>query len=179
MYLKDIILKATTQINICKENPKTKCGFPLQFADSTYNLRIPLTVADSATAQINDTKFYHLLVDSSNCSGFRKYNCGFRKFAYFLSNFERYNDLGIGLWNPKQHRRSEKSSNVADSAVNLILACCGFRLQCRECTVWPRNVLEKLLLSLKTKTLSFNTSSLDKEGSLKDPLVAKNNRRKF
>ena len=79
-------------------------------------------------------------VDSTNCSGFRKYSCGFRKFAYFLSNFERYNDLGICLWNPKQHRRSNKSSNVADSATNLILACCGFRLQCRECTVWPRNV---------------------------------------
>ena len=55
MYLKDIILKATTHINICKANPQTKCGFHLQFADSTYNLRIPLTVADSATAQFNDT----------------------------------------------------------------------------------------------------------------------------
>ena len=45
------------------------------------------------------------------------------------------------LWNPKQHRRSKKSCNVADSAANLILACCGFRLQCTECTVWPRNDL--------------------------------------
>ena len=55
MYLKDIILKAATHINICEGNPQTKCGFYLQFSDSTYNLRIPLTVADSATAQFNDT----------------------------------------------------------------------------------------------------------------------------
>ena len=58
MHLKDINLKATTHINICKGNPQTKCGFHLQFADSTYNLRIPLTVADSATAQFNDTKCF-------------------------------------------------------------------------------------------------------------------------
>ena len=140
MYLKDIILKATTHINVCKGNPQTKCGFHLQFADSTYDLRIPLTVADSATAQFNDTIFfYHLFVDSTNCSGFRKYSCGFRKLAYFPSNFERYNDLGICLWNLKRHRRSKKSNNVADSATNLIFACCGFCIQCRECTVWPRN----------------------------------------
>ena len=55
MYLKDIILKATTHINICKGNQQTKCGFHLQFANSTYSLRIPLTVADSSTAQLNDT----------------------------------------------------------------------------------------------------------------------------
>ena len=64
---------------------------------------------------------YHLFVNSTNCSGFRKYCCGFRKFAYFWSNFVRYNNLGICLWNPKQHRRSKKSSNVADSATNLML----------------------------------------------------------
>ena len=72
MYLKDIILKATLDKNICKGNPQTKCGFHLQFADSTYNLRIPLTVADSATAQFNDTNaiqiVYYLFVDSTNCS---------------------------------------------------------------------------------------------------------------
>ena len=84
--------------------------------------------------------FYHLFVDSTNCSGFRKYSCAFRKFACFSSDFERYNDLGICLWNRKQHRRSKKSDNVAGSATNLILACSRFRLQCRECTVWPRNV---------------------------------------
>ena len=64
--------------------------------------------------------FYHLFVDSTNCSGFRKYSCGFREFASFWSDFERYNDLGICLWNPKKHRRSKKSSNDADSATNLI-----------------------------------------------------------
>ena len=47
-------------------------------------------------------------MDSTNCSGFHKYCWTFRKFAYFSRNFERYNDLGICLWNPKQHRRSKK-----------------------------------------------------------------------
>ena len=124
MYLKDITLRANTHKNISKGNPQTKCGFHLQFADSTYNLRIPLTVADSATAQFNDTNVLSLFMDSTNCSGFLKYNCGLSKFTYFSSDFERYNDLAICLWNPKQHRRSKKSSNFANSATNLILACC-------------------------------------------------------
>ena len=116
--------------------PLTICGFHLQFAGSTYNLRIPLKICGfhlqlRFPQQLNLTiqMSYLLFVDSTNCSGFRD----------FWSNFERYNDLGICLWNPKQHRRSKKSSNVAESATNLILACCGFRLQCRECTVWHRN----------------------------------------
>ena len=127
--------------------PLTIWGFHLQFADSTYNLRIQLTICGfhlqlRIPQQLNLTiqMFCYLFVDSTNRSGFHKYCCGFRKFAYFWSNFERYNDLGICLWNAKQHRRSKKSSDVADSAPKLILACCGFRLQCRECTVWPRNV---------------------------------------
>ena len=33
----------------------TICEFHLQFADSTYSLRIPLAIADSATAQFNYT----------------------------------------------------------------------------------------------------------------------------
>ena len=133
MYLKNILLKATTHINICKGNPQKKCGSQLQFADSTYNLRIPLTVAVSATAQFNDTNVLSFV-------------CGFHKLLWipqiclFLIDFERYNDFGICLWNPKQHRRSKKSSNVEDSAKNLILACCVFRIKCRECTVWPRKV---------------------------------------
>ena len=83
---------------------------------------------------------YHLFVDSKNCSGFRKYGCGFRKIVYFRSDFDQYSVLGICLWNPKQRRRSKKSSKVADSAPNMILACYGIRLQYSECcTVWPRN----------------------------------------
>ena len=35
--------------------PLTICRFHLQFEDSTYNLRVPLTDADSATAQFNVT----------------------------------------------------------------------------------------------------------------------------
>ena len=107
MYFKDITLKATTHIKIRKGNPQTKCGFHLQFADSTYNLQTPLTVADSATAQFNDTK-----VSSFDCGvhklfGFRKISCGFRKFAYFSSNFERCKDLGFfcGIQNSIEDQR--------------------------------------------------------------------------
>ena len=83
---------------------------------------------------------YYLFVGSKNCSGFRKYGCGFCKIAYFRSDFERYSVLGICFWNPKQRRRSKKSSKVADSVTNMILACYGIRLQYSECcTVWPRN----------------------------------------
>ena len=84
----------------------------LQFADSTYTLWTPLTVAESATAQLNYKMSYDLFVDSTNCSGFRKYGCGFRKIAYFRIDFERYSVLGIGLWNPKQQRRSKKVAKL-------------------------------------------------------------------
>ena len=114
------------------------------FADSTYDLRIPLTVYGirlqlPIPQQLNSTlRMSHILyVDSANCSGFLKYGCGFRKCANFWSNFERYNVLGICLWNPKQQTRSKKSSNVADFTTNLIWTCFGIRLQCTECTVWP------------------------------------------
>ena len=80
----------------------TICGFHLQFADYTYNLRIPLTICGfhlqlRIAQQLNLTlqMFYHLFVDSTNCSGFRKYCCGFCNFVYFWSDFEQYNDLGI------------------------------------------------------------------------------------
>ena len=114
----------------------TICGFHLQFAVQGFRylfvehlqLRIPQQL--NLTIQMS----YHLFVDSTNCSAFRKYSCRFLKIACFLSTFERYNDLGICLWNPKQHRISEKSSNVADSATNLILACCGFHLQFADST---------------------------------------------
>ena len=114
---------------------KCKCNrrIYLQFADSSYNLLVTLTVADCTTAQFNYTHAYYLFVDSTNCSIFIKYDCGFRKFACFCSDLERYSFLGICLWNPKQRRRSKKSRNVAD----LILACCGIRLQCTEGTFWP------------------------------------------
>ena len=82
----------------------------------------------------------YLYMDSTNCYGFRKYGCGFRKFAYFWSNIERYSVLGICLWNRKQQMRSKKSSNAANSATTLIWAYCGIRLECTECTVWLRNV---------------------------------------
>ena len=97
--LKDIILNATTYIHICKRNSQTKCGFHLQFADSTNTLRIPLIVADSATAQFNYT---HVLL----------FVCGLQKLFWipqtrlripqirlFWSDFERNSVLSICLWN--------------------------------------------------------------------------------
>ena len=101
MYLKDIILKATTHIIYLK-------GVRKQNADSTYSLRIPPTICGfnlqlriPQQLILTTQMFYHLFVDSINCSGFRKYSCGFRKFAYFPNDVERYNDIGICLWNPK------------------------------------------------------------------------------
>ena len=80
MYLKDIILKATTHINICKGNPQKN-------AVSTNNLQIPLTIRgihlQLRIPQQLTLTYYHLFVDSTNCSGFRKYSSGFLKLAYF------------------------------------------------------------------------------------------------
>ena len=58
---------------------------------------------------------------SKNCTWFRKTSC-------FWNAFKRYSVLVICLSDPKQ-RRSYKSSNVVNLATNLILTCCGFRLQ--------------------------------------------------
>ena len=88
--------------------PHTICGFRLQ-------LRNPQEL--NLTLQMS----YSLFVDSY--------------FAYFWSDFEQHSVLGICLWNPKQRRRSKKNSKVSESAANLILVCCGIRLQCTECTV--------------------------------------------
>ena len=57
--------------------PLTICGFYLQFADSLLHLRIPQQL--NLTLQM----FYHLFLDSTNCSGFRKISCELRKFASF------------------------------------------------------------------------------------------------
>ena len=100
MKLKDIILNATTYIHICngirKQNVDSAynlrisliiCGYHLQFADFTYNLRMPLKVADSATAQFNDTNVLLFV-------------CGFHKIAYFWSDFEQNSVISICLWSP-------------------------------------------------------------------------------
>ena len=119
--------------------PFTIWGFHLQFADSTYKLRIPRTVADSATAQFNDTNVLSFVFGFPKLFWIPQILLRFPRIRLFRSNFDRYKYLCICLCIPKHHIRSKKSSNVADSAKNLILACCGFRLQGRECTVWPRN----------------------------------------
>ena len=121
-------------------------GIRKQNADSTYTLRIPLTLCGfrlhlRIPQQLNLTihMSHCLFLDSTNCFGFRKYGCGFRKFAYICSHFEWNSVLSICVWIPQQQRRSRKSSNDVDSATNLILAYCENRIQCTECTVWPRN----------------------------------------
>ena len=59
-------------------------------------------------------------MDSTNGSEFLKFCCGFHKFYFgfrkvdcFWSDFEQYRFLAI-CPNPKQQKRSEKSSNFAD-----------------------------------------------------------------
>ena len=103
--------------------PLTIYGFHSQFADSTYNLRIRLTIADSGTAQFNDRNVLSFV-------------CGFHKLFWIPQIQLRIQQIGLFLeqfWAVQWFRY-----NVADFATNLILTCCGFRLQCRECTVWPR-----------------------------------------
>ena len=129
-------------------------GFRLQFADSAHNLRKPLTICGLGL-QFADSAYSCGFRDSlsllSTCiiicswipqtgSGLHTFCCVFRKVACFSSDFEQRIVLAIRPWNPKQQRRSKKNINVADSATNLIFACCGIRLQFRKCTVWPRNV---------------------------------------
>ena len=132
-----------------------------------HNLRIPLTICGPRLQlripqQLNVTTHmsYYLIVNSTNCSGFRKYSWGFHKFTYVWISFERYNVLSICLWNPKQQRRSKKSSNVADYATNPNLACREIRLQCKKCTVGPRNVLAFYLDSKKLFVFENNWSEV-------------------
>ena len=80
----------------------TICEFNLEFADSDYNLRISITVADFASNQFNDTNVPSFVYGFLKLSIFRKYCCGFRIFADFWRNFERYKVLGTFLRNPKQ-----------------------------------------------------------------------------
>ena len=46
--------------------PLTICGFTLQFAESAYNLRIPPTVAVSATFKLTNNIYHYLLMDPTN-----------------------------------------------------------------------------------------------------------------
>ena len=63
--------------------------------------------------------------------------CGFYKIACFRSDFEQYSVLATCPWNVKQQRKSKKSSIVAGSATNVILAFCGISLPFTKSIVWP------------------------------------------
>ena len=79
-------------------------------------------------------------MESSNKSGFhlqlriRQHLNLTIKMFYHL--FVESTKLLIGIQNSIE---DQKKGIAADSPTNLILACCEFRLQCRKCTVWPRN----------------------------------------
>ena len=90
-------------------------------ASTAYKIRIPFTVSESAKAHLHFPHAFCLFLDSTNCPDIRKCCFGFSNYACFWSNFERYSVLAICFWNPKQQRKSKKSSNFADSAANLIL----------------------------------------------------------
>ena len=86
--------------------------------------------------------YYCLYMVSTNGSEFLKFCCGFHKFYFgfrkvdcFWSDFEQYRFLAI-CPKPKQQKRSEKSSNVADVANFLFLACSRIRFQFSKCTDW-------------------------------------------
>ena len=98
---------------------------------------------DSATAEFNDTNVLSFVCGFHKLLWIPQIQLRIPQIRLFWSDFERYNVLGICLWNRKPERRSKKSSNVADSATNLVLDCCGFRLQCTECAVWPRNEISE------------------------------------
>ena len=91
----------------------TICGFHLQFADSTYNLRIPLTVAASTAAQFHYTNVllfvsgFVPVLDSANTVAD---SANSPVFGAMLSCTVSL--LVICLWNSKQLRRSKKSSKV-------------------------------------------------------------------
>ena len=72
-------------------------------------------------------------VDPTNCSGFRKYYCGFREIAYFGAIWSStvFQVFVCGIQNSKENQKI----NVTGSATNLILASRGPRLQRTECLV--------------------------------------------
>ena len=125
------VCKMTRAIVTCKPNQNQTH----LYAHCSVNFHLKLTY-QLESCHLSASAFVYF----SPCTWFDQQNCLIPSIP-FLSDFERYKDSGICSWNPKQHRRSKKSSNVADSATNLILACCRFRLQFREGTVWPRYVV--------------------------------------
>ena len=54
-------------------------------------------------------------MDSTKCSGFRKFCRRFHSIGCIWSEYEQYIVLAFSQGNPKQQRRSKKNSNVEDS----------------------------------------------------------------
>ena len=130
--------------------------------ESANKMRIALTIcvfhlhfADSATAQFNYT---HVLL----------FVCGLHELLCIPQRRLRIPQLRLFLernWAEQcfkylfvesiTAKKIKKSSNGVDSATNLILVCFGIRIQCTECTVWPRNVLQ-----MKTQKKQLAQTSL-------------------
>ena len=63
VFKKYIFKRYTTHTQLSKRNPQTKRGFHLQFADSTYNLWIPLSVANPQQLNLTLQMSYYMLDD--------------------------------------------------------------------------------------------------------------------
>ena len=104
--------------------------------DSAYDLSIPLTVADFSTAHFTIRIFYNLIVDSTNCSGFHKYCCGFRKVAYFWCDFERYSVYSYLFV------ESNTAKKLLQNVDQIKIQCCRICSKFTKFTIWPRNVVK-------------------------------------
>ena len=121
--------------------PANKMRIPLTICDSAYNLRIPLTICGFRNSSMS---LYTCLIiclwtpqtvldsantvaDSANSPIFGAILSGAIYKYLFLES--------------KTAKKNQISSLVAGSATNLILACCGVRLQCTECTVYQFQTL--------------------------------------
>ena len=116
-------------------------GFPLQdlkeFWCLIFCLWIPQTVLDSANTVADSA--------SSPIFGAILIRTVFKVFV-------------CGIPNSKEDQRT---SNFADSATNLIKACCGICLQCTECTVLPRNAVFQIIFwkpKSRSKRLCYVTT---------------------
>ena len=148
-------------------------GFHLQFVDSTCNLRSPLAICEFHLQFVGSAYNCGLRISSCNYLHVLLFVCGFYKLfripkmrlqvpqvRLFFCNFEPYSVLGICLRNPKHQIISKKNW---DSATNMILSCCGIRLQCTKRTVWPRNVMsfeiKKIMWNARWKKFSSKRGS--------------------
>ena len=95
-------------------NPLPLCGFRLQFAESTYNLRIPLSICGfhlqlriPGKLKFTNHIYYCLFVDSTKGTGFRKFVAESAKLRVFGTlSFNTVFELFVcGIQNSKEDQR--------------------------------------------------------------------------